>query len=365
MVYVDLWGWFYDVARSAARAGDHQRVQLTRLYWQSQTIRLADPHQSLALLRQGSEMAERLDEPCLKIFFDYWACEVYIFDLEDLNAGLEHAAKVFVEACKPGHSQCPVLGRVYRVMMDAYIYSDPAGYADKIQELIAYMEQHVPMDDDTGYLLHGRRIDLAWALDQPDQAFDLALKYLDISERSSFRKSHAYSVLSSFSYLKDDVSAALEYALLFEENARRTDWSDSVATALVWQAMLYRKLGDEEKSRECHRRGLAQRSRLGVMPGGMFYDGVCTHAELGGEAEMALRLRDEQLGALAGKGMFGYECQVHLQRCRLRGRMGFLQESDLAAARTAAQPLKAPQYFLADLDRVVRGDYSDKPRAWV
>jgi hypothetical protein len=365
MVYVDLWGWFYDVARSAVRDGDQQRVQLTRLYWQSQTIRLADPHQSLAMLRQGSELAERLDEPCLKIFFDYWACEVYIFDLEDLNAGLEYATKVFVEACKPGHSHCPVLGRVYRVMMDAYIYSDPAGYAVKVHDLLAYMEQNVPMDDDTGYLLHGRRVDLAWALDQPDQAFDLALKYLEVSEHSAFRKSHAYSVLSAFSYLKDEVSTALEYALLYEQHARRTDWSDSVATALVWQAMLYRKLGEEDKSRECHRRGLAQRSRLGVMPGGLYYDAMCYHAELGGESETALHLRDEQLGALAGKGMFGFETHVHLQRCRLRGRMGLLEDADLATARTAGQPLKAPQYFLAELDRIVQGDYSDKPRAWL
>ena len=73
-------------------------------------------------------------------------------------------------------------------------------------------------------------------------------------------------------------------------------------------------------------------------------------------AAAALRVRDEELATIVGRGQLGYECCCHVERCRLLVRMGRPLDEALAAAREAAGKLRDPAPELEKLERIARGE---------
>ncbi|MBN1286308.1 MAG: hypothetical protein JXB47_12995 [Anaerolineae bacterium] len=363
-MFVDLWGWFDSFYFAAVRAGDHRRQEMVQLYRRAWRYLETDPPQGLALFEQGRALADQLDEPCWRLFFDYWCCEAQVFYLDDLNTGLTNAVRLVVEARKPHYSACPILGRVYRILLDVYVFIDPVGYEDKICETLAHMERDIPLDHDTYCLLEARRVALALALDRFKEAEELSFSYLARSEPSTFRKSHAYSLLAYLNYLRGDFALALEYIEASEQCARRVDIKASVAQGLAWQALLSRRRGDELAAQSFYRQATAQMAQLGRKPSGMYYDALCDYHEFGGDADHALRLRDRQIDDIRGTGELFAECEYRLGRCRLLGRMGQPLTSALTETREVAARLLKPAHFLAKVARVEAGDYTDPLRMW-
>src|SRR5262249_3932585 len=127
--FVDLWGWLYSVKHQARQQGDAERVRMIDIYDRAWPIRETDPQAALALLNEGRDLAERLREPCVMLFYDYWRCEMYLFYLRDISKGLDLAVRISVEAQKPVYRDCPVRGRVYITLAIAYAMVDPLAHA--------------------------------------------------------------------------------------------------------------------------------------------------------------------------------------------------------------------------------------------
>lgn len=354
-MYVDLWEWFNSYYRR-----QDERVRLPDCFSQARKYMEKAPQQSLALLDQGRLLAEKLTEPFWVLFFDYWRCEMYTFYIEDLRAGMDLAVRVAVEARKPLYKQCPVLPRVYRILLDSYVLSDPIGYEDKIRETIAYMQNEIMLDYDTHCLLETRIARLADALEDRDELKAATLRYLALSEHNGFQKSSAYLDLCYISYREGDLEATLDYAFEAETWARRFNRKRRISSALSWQALVARKRGDEETAERLFRQALAQAEELGVPPS--YYEPLCEFHEAGGQADNALKLRDRQINELAGKGYNHDECELRLKRCRLLGRMGLPLDDEIAEARKAGDRLLKPARFLAKLNRVLQGNFSEEYR---
>src|SRR5215510_736492 len=142
-----------------------------------------------------------------------------------------------IEARKPQYRNCTVLARAYRVLLDAHVLIDPVGYEDKIRETLAYMENEIALDHDTHCILEARKANLAFALDDFEEARDAALRYLEISESSEFQKSSAYLMLCGHAYHDGDLETTMSLAIDAEMCARRVARKKRTSTALAWQAL--------------------------------------------------------------------------------------------------------------------------------
>src|SRR5260221_2806176 len=343
MIYVDLWGWFESFRWEAQHSGDRDRQEMIRVYYQAWRSGETGPEQALGLMTQGYKLAEMLNERCWMLFFDYWRCEMFMFYLEDLNAGLDAAVRMTVEARKPQYQGCPVLACAYRVLLDAHVLIDPVGYEDKIRETLDYMEHQIALDHDTHCILEARKANLEFALDDFEAAKAATLHYLELSETSDFQKSSAFLMLCGYSYWQGDLNSTLGYATNAETFARRVGRKKRIATALAWQALVARKHGDEEAAQRLCRQALAQAETLGVSPS--YYEPLCDYHEIGGEPDKALKMRDRQLEDLIGTGYIHDECEIRLKRCRLLGRMGLPVEAEIAGARASATRLLKPARY--------------------
>jgi hypothetical protein len=350
-MFVDLWGWFDRFRAEARRAGDAERLRLTDIHHQAWEKFETEPHSALLDLQNGSALAAGLHEKCWVLFFDYWQCEVYLFFLTQYNAALELAVRTAVEARKPEYEDCPIRARVYRVLVDSYLHFDPVGYAPQIRENLNYLEASVPLDIDTWRLIEARRATLAIEFEDWAEAEADSLHYMARSETNEFRMIHAHSLLCKIAYERNQYEEALRQAQAGETFARRQRRQHAIASFLAWQALLCRKLGDEESASRFYRNAVARKSRL-YLAHSAIYEVLSDYHETAGEYKAAMQMLDKRLKEATASGSLYEECDCRVDRCKLLAAMGAPLDDEMALARAAAAKLIDPAFILTKLDSI-------------
>lgn len=356
----DIWGWIDDYYRNALFKGDTQRMRLATMHYDAWREFEHNPDAALALLDEGMTLADNLSEPWWQVYYTYWRTEAFVFYLGDLNRGLDNAVRTVVEVRKPEYERFPALGRVYRVLLDSYVFRDPIGYEDKINETIHTMEHDIPLDLDTRCLLQARRAQMANVLEDYKEAERQALIYLQMSEHSAFRMMHAYEILADLAYNRRDYDKALAYAIEMDEQSRQSRKKSGTVVSYEVRATIARIRGNEEDARKFYRQKLAHEAMLGTKRGNFSYDLMCNFHERAGESDKSWGLRERQLSEVEGKGFFHSEVLIRLARCRLLGRMGQPLEDEMKATRAAIANLLKPALFVKKMKRIEGGNYSEE-----
>lgn len=356
----DIWSWIDNYYRDALFEANQQKMRLATLHYDAWRQFEHNPDAALAMLDEGLLLADSLSEPWWQIYYTYWRTEAYVFYIGDLNKGLDNAVRTAVEVRKPIYERFPALGRVYRVLLDSYVFRDPIGYEDKINETIHTMEHDIPLDLDTRCLLQARRAQMANILENYKDAEQKALVYLNMSEHSAFRMMHAYEILCDLAYRREDYERALEYAFEMDEQSRLARKKSGTVVSYEVRATISRIQNNEDDARKFYRQKLAHEASLGTKRGSFSYDLMCRFHELGGESDKAWQLRERQLEEIVGKGFYHGEAWVRITRCRLLGRMGKSLEDELKSTYAAIENLLKPETFLKKIKRIEAGDYSEK-----
>jgi hypothetical protein len=350
------WDWFYTYEFEARTRGERTKVRMAGVHREAYELREDDPQRALALYEEGRRLARALDEPWWALFYDHWRATALLFFLRDFSRVLDLAVQATLEVRKPAYRNFPFRFSVQRNLVSAYLGIDPAGYAAVAEEALRFLESEISREGEDKYLLQGSKAELALEREEWESARRLCLESLGWAAAEDDRgmAEHTsvfdYSMLCEVDWKLGDWQALAEHAAVGEELARRVGHSLELAEFLLWQALLARRAGDEERGRRLCRRAAARVGRLRMPPDVFYHDALCAFHEQGGGVEAALRAREEELGLLRDKGRFAYECRVHVHRCRLRARLGRLTEADLAAARTAAGKLRDPSPHLAELE---------------
>ncbi len=356
----DLWGWIDNFYRDAIFNGDSQRMRLATMHYDAWKLFESDPDQALSILDEGMRLAEDLGELWWRIYYTYWRTEAFVFYIGDLNKGLDNAVRTAVEIRKPEYQGFPGTGRAYRVLLDSYVFRDPIGYEDKINETIHTMEHDIPLDLDTRCLLQARRSQMANILEQYDRAQEEALIYLNMCEHSAFRLMHAYEILCDLAYRCEDYYQAIGYAMEMDEQSRRCRKKSGTVVSYEIRATLARIRGNEGDALKFYRQKLAHEASLGTKRGSFSYDLMCRFHELAGDVDKAWALRERQFTEIEGKGFFHAEVWVRILRCRLLGRMGKPVEEELSETYKSIENLLKPESFIKKIKRIESGDYSEK-----
>lgn len=351
-----LWAWFHRCKWDAILDQDIDRLHLVDLhnrFWENAET---NPAYSLALLEEGIQLAKALDAPCWELFHRYWRVELFLFYTGQMTKALESAVELVLMAQKPAYQGCAVVGDAHRILIDAYVWIDPEGYADRIQQTIDHMEAHMPLDTETRLVLLARRVQLAEALNQKDKAIAFAHRYLADSEHYFFQQTHALQYLCRLLYPDGDPDLLLSYAHQAEQKSLHYQYHLEKAIALAWQALLYRQQGEELRATLCYRRATATIESLQVMPVMDYYDVLCNYHLMADEPEKALALRDDQLLRLRQRGAYYDECRARVAYCKLLAQTGKPLTDALAAARESAHRLKKPDRWLTELDHITGTD---------
>ena len=355
----DIWEWIDKFHHSAVLNGDLSRIRLATMHYEAWKQFENDPDAALSMLDSGMALAEQLNEPWWKIYYTYWRTEAFVFYLGDLNKGLDNAVRTAVEVRKPEYDRFPGIGRVYRVLLDSYVFRDPIGYEDKINETIHTMENDIPLDLDTRCLLQARRSQMSNILENYQDAYEKALVYLNMSQHSAFRMMHAYEMLGGLAYYQDDYDRVLGYAIEMDEQSRRCRKKSGTVVSYEARATIARIQGNEDDALKFYRQKLAHEASLGTKRGSFSYDLMCRFHELAGESDKAWQLRERQLTEIEGKGFYHGEVWTRILRCRLLGRMGKPLDQELKATYKAVDNLLKPEFFLKKIKRIEAGDYSE------
>jgi hypothetical protein len=358
---MSVWEWVHKFHEEAEARGDRERVRLLQLYESAARFAKTDPDVMLGLLAEGRALAERLGEPWWVLFYDHWRLQAQLHFKFDYRDVIDLAARATLEARKPAYAGLPQRVCLHEDLIYAYVGIDAEGNAERIRQALAYMEQEVGPGLDCRFCVQTCCAQFALQRGRLDEAQEASLRLLEMTDAEPNRHTadhfaaDAYSDLCAAAFGRGDWEALREWAAAGEETARRRDKPLELARFLAWLALLGRRDGREERAGRLFRAAAARVARFKALPGESYYDALCAYHEQGGEWDSALRVRDQELRTLTGKGRLGREARCRLERCRLLARMGRTLGEEVAAARAAAGRLRHPEKYLTELNRIVPG----------
>lgn len=354
----DLWAWFNRYAAQAYLEGHPLKQRMIRVYdmgWEA--LRAERSEDALRHFAEGLDIAQKLNDPCWELFFDYWSTETIIFYQSNYHAGLDRAIKMGARAHQERYLACPIRARAYYTLMYVYYAMDAIGYEDKVREIIAFMENEIPLDDDTQHRMQYTRSGLAFSLEDYVLCEQEIQYYLSMTIGNPHRQSGGYNMLHRIAYARGNVHDAFNYAYKCEQDATQARLQNSVANALLLQAVCAIRLGQTERAAALHQQGLAHYQHYNLKQLPSYYNAVCEYLELAGNPEEALTLREEEISNINKLGSVAYTAYAHLQYCRELGRSGKDIVDALQASYQAVEKLLKPQMLLDKLKKVEAGNY--------
>jgi hypothetical protein len=329
-------------------------------YWQRAfPFREKDPDQAVALMTEGVALAEELGERWWIMLLNHWRLSALIHFKKDYRQAVELAVRNSVMAAKPENAAFPARLGLFSDLIDAYLGVDPEGYADKIHETIAYLDKEIPEGpDEQRYMLYGSTRDFLMHLGDVATAEATVMRAMDLVGRDTDRRQGIHHSVFNFSalcwiaYKQEDYEKMADAAYDGEQAARIVGHQMELCEFLAWQAVVARKQSDELRARRLQFTANTTMSRIQMPPNREYPDAMVLFHELGGDLDKALQVRDRELSANHNLGRLAYLCEAHVKRCQLLAKMGRLQAADLDAARQAAQKLRKPEHWLAEIDKL-------------
>jgi hypothetical protein len=349
-----VWNWVVEYRWQRSVGDDGYRMY--NLFNSALQCFDSDPRVALTNLDAARTIAQHLEEPWWVLLCDHWRIQTLIHSLGDYIAARDIAARAVVEARKPAYAPFPQRLCLQEDLIKVFLAHDPHGHAAGIEGALAYMEREVAPGADCGLCLLSLKISYALDMEDLQQAEAEAQNFLSAAEEHMVRTgsehylANCYSDFCDIAFRRCDWPALLEWAIMGEAAARRLDRRQLLAQYLSWQALANRRLGHDEAASRLYRSATAIADRLGLSPSGDYCNALSAYHEAAGDLPRALKLRNRELEAIAGKGNIDRECRIHRERCRLLRLMGRLGERDLADARMAAAQLVDPARYLATLE---------------
>jgi len=314
----------------------------------------------MSLFEEGGRLARQLNEPWWALFYDDWRVTGMLFFQRDFRRVLDLAVQNTLEVRKPAYAQFPLRLSVQRNLVAAYIGIDPSAYVEQIQQALAHLEAEVPAEGGDKYLVLGSLREFSLEMDRLDIAEESSRRALELADSDSDSHAATHHATFSFSGLcevawrRRDWTMLGEAAEQGEDAAQKSDLQMELSECILWQAVLARQQGHEERARRFYRRATGRVRRLLMPPDRAFYDGLCGFHLLGDELDKALQARRAELKEITGMGRLACETRCRLRICRLLAQLDLPLADDVAAARASACRLRQPAPHLDELDRIAQ-----------
>ncbi len=356
------WQWFNDFNQEAKKRGDDVPDRLMELHRQAFELRETDPDRTLAMFKEGQRVATAYGHPWWVMLFAQWEVHGAIYYKRDFRNILDSAVRNLLTVSKPTYTGYPQRLWVTCDLITIYQCVDPVGHEEAIQAAITFLETEGSAESyNARYSLQFNKINFALSRKDLDEAMDLTMAAQGWLEADPDRHTAGHYRVDFTSYpavialTKRNWTELATTAEIAEEAARQSNRQLSLASALMWQAVAARNLGDGKQSARLFRAAQAQRSKIGGSPTSWFYDAWASYQELAGSLPEVLQIRNQEYNDIRNRGMLSYECWILTELCRLKIALGTFQPEDRETAYQATLRLRKPQSYIAALESAVRG----------
>lgn len=239
--FADPFRWYEDFSRDAWRSGNEQSQQLAHLY--RQIYRTNQEDQVSGLCEEGIKIARQLAQPFWELFFRVRRYQIG----HDYGDVTDELIQMSIDISQPALENCPYNVLVYRELLFAYSVSDPLGHADNILEGCAYVEQSMPVDEDTYIQLPEFRYRVYDSQRQWSLALESAQEYLARAQESqrAFHIVIASMLLTQHHFELGLPHLAIESIGHAERVARQERQGSWLKTVMRWYLPLYMQVNNE------------------------------------------------------------------------------------------------------------------------
>jgi hypothetical protein len=294
------------------------------------------------------------------LYYDHMRVHALLHFKRDYKTVLELAVANTLEARKPQYDGMPQRMGIFEDLVGAYMGIDPGGYEQQIRESLAYVATLItPPLESRRHSLEANTRDFALSLNLLDEAEASCRRALALADRDGWNSTaqhygvFVYSGMCEIAYRRKQWDLLAEHAADGEKLVRKVGHQMELGEFVMWQALLARRGGDEEKGQRFARRTASRIDRLHMPPTSAFYEAHSGFYEAGGELEKCLGVRERELKECVEQGRFWREFKLRVERCRLLKLLGQSTDAERAAAEAVAGKLKLRDKHLAELAAVL------------
>ena len=355
----DCWEEFNRKVALWQEEDDLDRLQMADLYYEAFEFRETNPELKYEMLTRGRNEAQRLNEPLFVLFFDDERLSTLTSDLHDFARAMPLAMELMVRFSKPEAAVHPRRVSVLTNVLYTYLQVDPIGYRDELERGFAYLDSQISQEPVSNrFVLNYRRIEYLAETERWNDAYELAHRSLDLSDRSNNRNISSWHgawstyILCRICYARGRLDEVADHAEdMATRSEKRDNFNRTLSSAWMWRAVTQRAWGDEQSASRSFHRGLRilkhldSRDEICARPMAIYY-------ELGNDFGAAVGVLERELAAVAPKGMLHRCCQIEIERCRLLSRAGSITADDFDRARQAAGKMRVPVWYLDQLAKI-------------
>ncbi len=354
----DIWDWFSEKEWEYEEEGDCERLEMAQIHSEAFGLGETDPFAALKMFREGKEKAKRLQEPWWTFLYEVWISICYEEYIGNLHEGLAQALHCVNESRKPVLQNHPWRMAAYNTLLSCYIRIDPIGYDEAIRQCLRELSREIPRGPgEHRYIMMQQKREFLIVNGRYKQAEQNAFRHLALFDEDPEQDVwYVISVYRDMCYLawrKEDWETLASFADQFEKTSRgRENRKTDLVEALIWKAILARRKGEEPEAKRLYRNAVRRSKSLHQNFDMEHYDAWSYFHQLGEDLKQAVKIREEQMAAIQGKGRYGYECDTRIKKCELLAKLGQLTAEELNRAREATHPLKKPERYLKRIQKL-------------
>lgn len=329
--------------------------QLERRLWylRSRFYQLmeTDMEQAIGMLEEAHQIAEQLGNEYAKLDTQHWLSQAIILRQRDFKRGLAGAVQAAVDVRQPQFKDWDVRVCIHQDLIYAYAGMDPAGYADKIEDAIDYMDTQITPDMQCRFCLQEIRAEYALANGRYPQAHTEAMRLISMGQQNHYQAS-AYMVLCEVACQQGNWQALANYADLAHKTANDSQRWTLLVSALMWQAVVARQRGEEKIGRSLYALATRRARNLTMTLPTAYFSAMVAYHCLQAQWEEAAMSRAQHLQAIEGHDAWHEMVMAQFDKCRLLALAGKLTKREVTAVRAFAQNLKDANQWLDDLAKL-------------
>jgi hypothetical protein len=242
--FIDPLEWYRQDFRNASIRGDEGRQELARIFDLFAANQRPDVQKAIGYLQTGQRMAIERNQPFWELLFDYWLYSCTVRPVGDVDA----AVRLFLKANKAPYRECPIIGRIYTALIEAYVWEDPVSYASDIRQAIDYTVDTLPLSEESYQRIMVAKLRMHYELQEYELISQAARTVLHYSETQVLDTFNAYLYVAQARAILGDYQKAMDSAILAEKLGEWKKIIDWRRAALCVQSAIRARAGEKHEA---------------------------------------------------------------------------------------------------------------------
>jgi hypothetical protein len=239
-IFIDPLDWYRKDYRDALRRADEKRQEFAHIFDLFANNQKRNPDAAIEYLQRGQALAKERNSPFWELLFDYWH-----YTLTTRGTGdVDKIVRLFVKANQAPYRDCPIIGRIYAAMIDAYVWTDPISYAPEIREAITYTSESVPISQESYQRILLAKVRMEYELQEYEAIIRTAKTLLKYGEHNRYDTITAYLMLAKAHLMLRDYEEAIANATSAHHLAASEGLRDLQRSALTIEATAFIRQND-------------------------------------------------------------------------------------------------------------------------